>query len=41
MKENEQKMHLPKMTTIDEIYFSTQAQRDGEKLERIETIDMS
>ena len=41
MKENEEKMHFPKMTTVDKIYFSTQAQRDEEKQERVEMIDMS
>ncbi len=41
MKENEQKMHLPKMSTVDKIFFSTQAQRDEEEQERVEMIDMS
>lgn len=34
MKEKDEKMHLPKVT-IDDFFFSTQEQRDNEKLERI------
>ena len=41
MKENEEKMYFPKMSTVDKIFFSTQAQRDEEKQERVEIIDMS
>ena len=41
MKENEEKMYFPKMSTVDKIFFSTQAQRDEEKQERVEMIDMS
>lgn len=41
MKENEEKMHFPKMSTVDKIFFSTQAQRDEEKQERVEMLDMS
>ncbi len=41
MKENEQKMHLPKVNTIDKTYFSSQAERDAEKLERVDLLDMN
>ena len=40
MKENEQKMHLPKVT-VDDFFFSTQEQREKDKLEHIQNIKIS
>lgn len=39
MKENEEKMHFPKVTLDN--YFSTQEERDAEKLEKVQMIPVS
>ncbi len=34
-------MHLPKVNTIEKVFLSSQAERDAEKLERVDEIEMS